>query len=911
MMNLQGYIKYDQLQEYKTSIGNGQVEKPLDNLSQLFNEHPDLYKGQLKDLVFIQFKLSRFKADKEKGLKSYSELEVIENNIANSILNLIDGLEKFLVGDLLNKQKILIEKQRELENSIGSNQLGNQPSVQEQIDRINDQLNTVTNYLVSFTAKNQDIITTTKPADHSLLDLDNLDQESAPLVFKRLISVLRNRGADQGDYTEKLNLLSESLIEFIHKNKSEIISNNRKFKATFLKDQLFSKIVFVNKLSKQDILDINEIRNDHTKYDRYDRELITAALSLGVMKRYNSEKVSILIDIINDGEESVWERALIGLVLGIKGNELTLRFNSKLMNRLKMLENNPLVQSGIGKAVMIINTARIVQDIIEGGAAGTELFKMQIQEITKDIEEEHPKILEFFSTVAHWFYPLGNNSELIQKLEIPYEFTQMISNSSILPASIQYLLCFSFQIAPNDDAEHLEEIISFLENEDQLIAEIKNQVRLDLDAIFIKCIGEYLLFYNFFPREKPENIFTKRRSLAKSALIKTIASQSELRKIRINHHVLEALKLSSLGQFSLVEKHIKQLKALAPLDAWSLSQIGTCYQEQENYEKALEYHLKSAELESDNVWNLGQIGWCYQKENNYEKALEYHLKSEELEPKNEWSLRQVGWCYQQQNDYEKALEYYLKSEELEPDNAWNLGQIGWDYQQKRNYEKALVYHLRSEELEPDNAWNLRQVGWCYQKQNIYEKALEYYLKSEALEPDDAWDLRQIGWCYQKQSNYKKALVYHLRSEELEPDNPWSLSEISWCHHVMEKRELRDSYITLIENLSTNEKYGVLGWRYFTLGDLDNAKLNLEKTIELKIFDDGDLINLGHLYLCFEEEEKAMTYYQKRLQTDTWTNFLRDMEGDYTDLSLEQFLSRAYYDEIIETLKKNKTPDGEN
>ena len=48
---------------------------------------------------------------------------------------------------------------------------------------------------------------------------------------------------------------------------------------------------------------------------------IATGISLGVIRKYNSQKIDLLIDIINEGEDEIWERALVGLILGVKGNE--------------------------------------------------------------------------------------------------------------------------------------------------------------------------------------------------------------------------------------------------------------------------------------------------------------------------------------------------------------------------------------------------------------------------------------------------------------------------------------------------------------------------------------------------------------------------------------------------------------
>ena len=73
--------------------------------------------------------------------------------------------------------------------------------------------------------------------------------------------------------------------------------------------------------------------------------------------------------------------------------------------------------------------------------------------------------------------------------------------------------------------------------------------------------------------------------------------------------------------------------------ACSLYYVATAYDKVNNFQKALEYHLKALEMRqriygnvdhADTACSLLYVGCSYDKVNNSQRALEYHLKALEM-----------------------------------------------------------------------------------------------------------------------------------------------------------------------------------------------------------------------------------------------------------------------------------------
>ena len=244
--------------------------------------------------------------------------------------------------------------------------------------------------------------------------------------------------------------------------------------------------------------------------------------------------------------------------------------------------------------------------------------------------------------------------------------------------------------------------------------------------------------------------------------------------------------------------------------ATSYNNIGSVYDGQGEYKKALEYYLKSLDIYKsvygeDNhpsvATSYNNIGLVYKNQGEYKNALEYYLKSldihksvygEDNHPSVATSYHNIGVVYKNQGEYKKALEYYLKSLDIyksvyggdnHPSVATSYHNLGNVYQDQGEYKKALEYYLKCLDIRtsvygdnhPEVATSYHNIGMVYDTQGEYNKALEYYLKSLDIKksvyrgdnhPSVAASYHNIGSAYDSQGEYKKALEYYLKSLDI-------------------------------------------------------------------------------------------------------------------------------------------------
>jgi tetratricopeptide (TPR) repeat protein len=194
-------------------------------------------------------------------------------------------------------------------------------------------------------------------------------------------------------------------------------------------------------------------------------------------------------------------------------------------------------------------------------------------------------------------------------------------------------------------------------------------------------------------------------------------------------------------------------------------------------------------------------------------------------------LRNIGEFFFEKNYFRDALGIFRQIVEAS-NNPELYEKIGYCYQQSGDYDKALEYYHKAELLDKNKLWLINRIAWCYKKKGEFELAIGYYLEAEKLEPENLQVQAYLGHIYMETGDYEKALKYYFKVEYLQPDNYKVYRPISWCS--------------------------------FMLGKFDNAAKYLEKAL-LHGISKNDYMNLGHIYWCKDDRQKAIENYRMSLK----------------------------------------------
>ena len=325
-----------------------------------------------------------------------------------------------------------------------------------------------------------------------------------------------------------------------------------------------------------------------------------------------------------------------------------------------------------------------------------------------------------------------------------------------------------------------------------------------------------------------------------------------------------------LRQISLVE----ELCGTESVEAGtSYNYIGTVYQKQGNYGKALEYYKKSLAIcekvldteHPNTATSYNNIGIVYFAQGDYGKALEYYFKALAISEKvlgtehlnTAQSYNNIGLVYKKQGDYDNALEYYFKALAIykkvfgmeHPNTATSYNNIGGVYDDKGDYGKALEYYQKALAIRekvlgtehPDTAVSYHNIGRVYEAIGDCSIALEYFFKALAINkalgtqhPSTAQSYHNIGTVYDNQGDYGKALEYYFKAlaiweEVLDTDHP-----------------------------STAQSYSNIGLVYLRQGDYDKALKYFLHALAI----DEKFLGKVHPYIAYDYNNIGLVYYKQ-------------------------------------------------
>lgn len=231
-------------------------------------------------------------------------------------------------------------------------------------------------------------------------------------------------------------------------------------------------------------------------------------------------------------------------------------------------------------------------------------------------------------------------------------------------------------------------------------------------------------------------------------------------------------------------------KGLKKHQAQALGIMGVYYDNQGNYNKAIDLYKQALTLKNEIndikgiAATLTNIGGAYQIQGDYIKAIDYYTKSLKNHEKTKntkaiaITLSNIGTVYATQKDYKKAMEYFEKSLKIRLEINDIRGivsvytNIGNCYTLLGNKKNAIKYNLEGLEIAQKNNYKpgvaaiLNNIGTLYNEEKKYDTALSYFNKSWELKKElgdkegIASTLGNIGSAYKEQGNLLKAIEFN-------------------------------------------------------------------------------------------------------------------------------------------------------
>jgi tetratricopeptide (TPR) repeat protein len=528
----------------------------------------------------------------------------------------------------------------------------------------------------------------------------------------------------------------------------------------------------------------------------YDKSILVSSLTLSLIRHFDIQKVNLLFDFFEEGENQVWQRALIGLFLGLYFHDCRLNFYPEITHRLEVARENQQLEKNIEAIVIQFLKARETEKVTKKireeilpemmKMKSTLEEKLDLEDIlsSKSHEDENPewetvfkdtpdlyhkieefsalqmegsdvflsafamlKRFPFFNEMSNWFLPFHKeNMEVREGLsdqEGDFDvdmFTEGLERSSFLCNSDKYSFCLNVRHMPAMQKSMMMELFNMelkamneMADSDELIDDsIKDK------AIYTQYLQDLYRFLKLHPlKNEFDDVFELEFDFEHSDLFNILIRDNSI--------------LRNIGEFYFAKNQFDP--------AIKIFEQLCCSEE-------------NAEL-------FEKTAFSYQKLGEFDKALEYYHKAELFDRTKSWVIMKIAYCSRKTGDLDKALEYYHLAEKLQPDNLLVQTFLGHTMMDKEEYEKALNYYFKVEYKAPENHKIHRPIAWCSFLLGKFDQAEKYFLKVIEKEgnKNDYMNLGHVRWCL---GDRKGAIEnYHLSLEKGSKD-------IEWFSSVMEE-----------------------------------------------------------------------------------------------------------------------------
>ena len=209
-------------------------------------------------------------------------------------------------------------------------------------------------------------------------------------------------------------------------------------------------------------------------------------------------------------------------------------------------------------------------------------------------------------------------------------------------------------------------------------------------------------------------------------------------KIKLFDHVWA---YSQLEMHKEMLAECEKLIKFDPDDASSFIELGLCYEENDEIEKAIEcykYIIKKFPMDSKAYINLGHIYEKRKKRNDM--AMVCYEKAAALNPSDEWAINNIGAILQKESRWKDALIHYEKAYEAsklngEPNNLI-LHNLAWAHYHCKNYRKSMDLYQQLARDDSDNAAVYSDFGCVNYRMGLYGNALSLFEKASKMCPNN-------------------------------------------------------------------------------------------------------------------------------------------------------------------------------
>ena len=261
----------------------------------------------------------------------------------------------------------------------------------------------------------------------------------------------------------------------------------------------------------------------------------------------------------------------------------------------------------------------------------------------------------------------------------------------------------------------------------------------------------------------------------------------------INNELLNKKKLAYWGRAIARRKlnklsdailDYKKVLEIDPKNISALENLGDLFQQQGNYNEALEYFNKAIELVSNNAYIFSKRGYLKVNLRNYNGAIQDLSKSIELDPEYPFAYASRGNAKIFLEDYKGAIQDLSKSIELDPEYPFAYASRAYVKSELEDYEGAIQDSNKAIDINKNYLIAIGNRAWYKYKINDLEGAINDSNKVLSFEKNNGYVLYTRGLTKYKLGDLINGCLDLKRASNLDIEeaiNYLKSEEGKWCN----------------------------------------------------------------------------------------------------------------------------------
>ena len=174
-----------------------------------------------------------------------------------------------------------------------------------------------------------------------------------------------------------------------------------------------------------------------------------------------------------------------------------------------------------------------------------------------------------------------------------------------------------------------------------------------------------------------------------------------------NYLSVTAPNQADTALLTIAEQHFKRAVEIYPKFHTAMYNVGLVYVQRKNGPKAVEYLLKTLELQPNHLMSIEQLGRAYgELMKDYPNSEKYLKQALDINKQRGATVnladnyQGLGNINAMQGKFQEAIPYFLEAIKLSPNTVNNYKNLGYTYLNLGNRAEAMKYLQKAKELEP-------------------------------------------------------------------------------------------------------------------------------------------------------------------------------------------------------------------